>query len=44
MRTSRSQHVLVECLVIALGAVLAFFWGLEQTMAWVLGGLILLGP
>ena len=43
MRTSRSQHVLVECLVIALGAVLGLVWGLEQTMAWVLGGLILLG-
>ena len=43
MRTSRSQHVLVECLVIVLGAVLALFWGLEQAMAWVLGGLILLG-
>ncbi len=43
MRTSRSQHVLVECSVIALGAVLGLFWELEQTMAWVLGGLILLG-
>ena len=43
MRTSRSQQVLVECLVIVLGAVLALFWGLEQAMAWVLGGLILLG-
>ena len=43
MRTSRSQHVLVECLVIVLGAVLALFWGLDQAMAWVLGGLILLG-
>ena len=43
MRTSRSQYVLEECLVIALGAVLGLFWGLEQAMAWVLGGLILLG-
>ena len=43
MRTSRSQYVLEECLVIALGAVLGLFWGLDQAMAWVLGGLILLG-
>ena len=43
MRTSRSQYVPEECLVIALGAVLGLFWGLEQAMAWVLGGLILLG-
>ena len=43
MRTSRSQHVLVECLVIALGAVLGLLWGLEQALAWALGGLILLG-
>ena len=43
MRTSRSQHALVECLVIVLGAVLGLLWGLEQAMAWVLGGLILLG-
>ena len=43
MRTGRSQHVLVECLVIALGAVLGLFWGLEQAVAWVLGGLTLLG-
>ena len=43
MRTSKRQHVLVECLVIALGAVLGLFWGLDQAMAWVLGGLTLLG-
>ena len=43
MRTSRSQHALVECLVIVLGAVLGLLWGLEQAMAWVVGGLILLG-
>ena len=43
MRTSRSQYVLEECLVIALGAVLGLIWGLEQAVAWVLGGLILLG-
>ena len=43
MRTSKRQHVLVEGSVIALGAVLGLFWGLEQAMAWVLGGLILLG-
>ena len=43
MRTSRSQHVLVEGSVIAFGAVLGLFWGLEQATAWVLGGLILLG-
>jgi hypothetical protein len=43
MRTSRSQYGLVECLVIALGAVLGLLWGLEQAIAWVLGGLILLG-
>ena len=43
MRTSKRQHVLVECLVIALGAVLGLFWGLEQAVAWVLGGLTLLG-
>ena len=29
--------------MIALGAVPGLFWGLDQTMAWVLGGLILLG-
>ena len=29
--------------MIALGAVLGLFWGLDQAMAWVLGGLILLG-
>ena len=43
MRTSKRQHVLVEGSVIALGAVLGLVWGLEQAMAWVLGGLILLG-
>ena len=43
MRTSRRQHVLVEGSVIAFGAVLGLLWGLEQAMAWVLGGLILLG-
>ena len=43
MRTSRSQHVLVEGSVIAFGAVMGLLWGLEQAMAWVLGGLILLG-
>ena len=43
MRTSKRQHVLVEGSVIALGAVLGLFWGLEQAIAWVLGGLILLG-
>ena len=43
MRTSRSQHVLVEGSVIAFGLVLGLLWGLEQAMAWVLGGLILLG-
>ena len=43
MRTSRSQHVLVEGSVIAFGAVLGLLWGLEQAIAWVLGGLILLG-
>ena len=35
--------MLVECLVISFGAVLGLFWGLEQVMAWVLGGLTLLG-
>ena len=29
--------------MIAIGAVLGLFWGLDQAMAWVLGGLILLG-
>ena len=43
MRTSSHQHVLVECLVIALGAALGSFWGLEQAAAWALGGLTLLG-
>ena len=43
MRTSRIQHVLVEGSVIAFVAFLGLFWGLEQAMAWVLGGLILLG-
>ena len=43
MRTSRHQHVLVECLIIALGAVAGSFWGLDQAIAWVLGGLTLLG-
>ena len=43
MRTSKRQHVLVEGSVIALGAVLGLVWGLEQAMAWVLGGLTLLG-
>ena len=43
MRTSRSQHVLVEGSAIAFGAVLGLLWGLEQAIAWVLGGLILLG-
>ena len=43
MRTSRSQQALVVRLVIVLGAVLGLLWGLEQAMAWVLGGLILLG-
>jgi len=43
MRTSRRQHVLVEGSVIAFGAVLGLLWGLEQAIAWVLGGLILLG-
>ena len=43
MRTSRSQHVLLEGSVIAFGAVLGLLWGLEQATAWVLGGLILLG-
>ena len=43
MRTSRRQHVLVEGSVIAFGVVLGLLWGLEQAIAWVLGGLILLG-
>ena len=43
MLISRSQHALVECLAIALGAILGLFWGLEQAMAWALGGLTLLG-
>ncbi len=43
MRTSMHQHALVECLVVALGAILALVWGLDQAVAWVLGGLTLLG-
>ena len=43
MRTSKGRQLLVECGVIALGAILALPWGLNPAIAWVLGGLTLLG-
>ena len=44
MRASRHQDVLVECLVIVIGgAVIGSFWGVEQAIAWLLGGLTLIG-
>ena len=43
MFTSKERQLLVECMVISLGAILALLWGLDQAMAWMLGGLILFG-